>query len=623
MQIPALHLTDGYKVDHRRQYPENTVRVYSNFTPRKSRVKDNNHVVFFGITAFIKQVLIKEFSDTFFSLDKEQAVRKYKRRLDNYLGPNSMTYEHVEQLHDLGYLPVTIKALPEGSFVKMGVPVLTITNEIPEFFWVPNFLETILSCELWHPMTSATTIALYRKIFDKYARLTVGNTDFSSTFQIHDFSMRGHVNRMAAAASGAAHLLGSRGTDTIPAIDYLEEYYNANSDNELIGGSIPATEHSVMCMGMKDGEFSTFKRLITEIYPKGYVSIVSDTWDLWEVCKEGGILEQLKPEILARDGKVVPRPDSGDPVRILCGDVFETFKTIDEALEFYKDEVRNNDDNEYGDSESFCLDATFLAEVDGKYYEITADIESIKERGAYSDNSYYTMGKVTTTAKEITRTPEQIGVVELLWNTFGGTVNELGFKELDSHIGTIYGDSITFERAEQICQRLMDKGFASTNWVAGVGSYTYQYVTRDTYGMAMKATYGELAHRIINIIHEEDGSITGECPTYGDGGRFVIAGPEDRDLFEPDTIDEDTLSLIEPREIFKDPITDDGTKKSAKGLLAVYKDEKGEYYLKDQCTDEEETGGEFRVIFQEGELIIDPTLAEIRAEFETNLKRVA
>lgn len=616
MQIPALNLTDGYKVDHRRQYPHNTVKVYSNFTPRKSRVPENDMLVFFGLTIFIKDVLIREFSDTFFGQDKEQVVRKYKRRIDNYLPGNNIDYKHIEDLHDLGYLPVTIKALPEGGFVKMGIPVFTITNDLPEFFWLPNFLETILSAELWKPMTSATTIMLYRKIFDKFAMLTTGSTGFSSTFQIHDFSMRGMGGRFDAAISGAAHLIGSRGTDTIAAIDVLEEFYNANSDLELIGGSVPATEHSVMCMGTKEAEIETFRRLITETYPNGFVSIVSDTWNLWSVLTDYTV--QLKEEILARDGRVVFRPDSGDPIRILCGDVFESFKSVEEMESFFRDEVRDNAGGEYCNATSYMDSAKFYGEVGGQYYEVIVTIEVDKERGSISDQGYYIITGTSVASKQKERTPDQIGVVELLWNVFGGTVNDLGFKELDTHVGCIYGDSITFDRATQICQRLMDKGFASTNWVAGIGSFTYQYVTRDTYGMAMKATYGELSHKIVNVVKEEDGSLTGECPEMVEG-RFTISEADDRVLYDIENIDLDSMSLVETREIYKDPITDDGTKKSAKGLLAVLRDESGKCYLKDQCTEEEERQGELKVVFTEGELVVDPTLQEIRDRFEADL----
>ncbi len=476
----ALFLTDGYKLDHRRQYPTGTSLVYSNWTPRKSRMEGLDEVVFFGLQYFLKKYLIEDFNQHFFSQPKEQVVAKYARRINNYLGEHSISFDHIEALHDLGYLPIVFKALPEGASVSLRVPMFTMYNTLPEFFWLTNYFETLLSTVIWLPCTAATIAKKYREILSEYAEKTSTAPEFIQ-WQGHDFSMRGMAGLEAGIIASAGHLLSFTGTDTLPAIDFLEEYYNANSDLELIAGSVAATEHSVMCMGTTSGEFDTYKRLITEIYPSGIVSIVSDTWDLWKVLTD--IIPALKNEILSRNGKVVIRPDSGDPADILCG-------------------------NPHGQTEA-----------------------------------------------------ERKGVVELLWDIFGGTINSKGYKELVPQIGAIYGDSITLKRAEDICRRLMEKGFASTNIVLGIGSYTYQYNTRDTFGFAMKATYGEV---------------------NGEG-----------------------------REIFKDPITDDGTKKSAKGLMKVVLSE-GKYELIDQVSWEEENKGELKEVFRDGKMTLETSLAEIR-----------
>lgn len=478
MKTNALLLTDYYKIGHPFQYPENTTLVYSNFTPRKSRIESVDKMVFFGLQYFIKEYLIKYFDENFFNVPKEDALAQYKSRIQTSIGDLS-TYEHISNLHDLGYLPIEIKALPEGSRVNMRIPVMTLVNTLPEFYWVTNFLETILSCTLWQACTSATIAYNYRLLLDDYAEKSGMPKEFVQ-WQGHDFSFRGMSSFESAVLSGMGHLLSFTGTDTIPAIDALETYYEADATKELIGASVPATEHSVMCSGSKDGEIETFKRLISEIYPNGVVSIVSDTWDLWKVCTE--YLTELKDIVLARDGKVVIRPDSGDPVLIICGN------------------------------------------PDGK------------------------------------TEPERKGVVELLWDVFGGTVTDKGYKLLDSHIGAIYGDSITEVRLKAICEGLMAKGFA-TQIVFGIGSYTYQYNTRDTFGIAMKATYVEV-----------------------DG---------------------------EGREIFKDPVTDDGTKKSATGLLRVDLID-GEYQLSDKVTKEQEMGGALVPVFKNGKLLKEQTLAEIR-----------
>ncbi len=482
-----LLLTDGYKVDHRRQYPTGTSLVYSNWTPRKSRIDGIEEVVFFGLQYFIKKYILEDFETHFFKQPKEKVVAQYRRRINNYLGENQVGTQHIEDLHDLGYIPMVIKALPEGSSVPIRVPMFTMYNTLPEFFWLTNYFETLVSAVVWMPCTSATLARQYRKILDDFAAQTSSVPEFAD-WQGHDFSMRGMAGMEASMISACGHLLSFTGTDTIPAIDLLEQYYNANSDNELIGGSVAATEHSVMCMGTMDDEIGTFKRLICQTYPKGIVSIVSDTWDLWKVLTE--YLPTLKQEVLNRDGKVVVRPDSGEPVDIICGD------------------------------------------LNGK----------------------------TEAARK--------GVIQLLWETFGGTINEKGFKELDPHIGAIYGDSITLERAELIGERLKAKGFASTNVVLGIGSYTYQYNTRDTFGFAMKATYGEV---------------------NGEG-----------------------------RAIFKDPITDDGTKKSAKGLLKI-EQKNGTFQLTDEVSWQEEQQGALTEVFRDGQLLVEQSLAEIRAKLRLSI----
>ena len=506
--MTPIILTDYYKVEHFRMYPPNTVKIYSNLTPRKSRMKGVNSIVVFGIQHFIKKYLIEDFQKNFFDKKWEEVEAEYKYAI------NTPT-EHIKALHDLGYLPLKIKALPEGARCQIRVACMTITNTHPDFYWLTNYLETLISCQLWQPMTSATIAAEYWKILAKYAKETTGSTDFVQ-WQAHDFSMRGMSSVESAILSGMGHLTSFTGTDTIPAIYALRNSYKGAG---LIGASVPATEHSVMCMGTKDDEVGTFSRLL-DTYPTGILSVVSDTWDLWKVLTK--ILPALKEKILARDGKLVIRPDSGDPVDIICG-LNTRFNTT------FKD----------------------------------------------------------AHGKEL---PDNKGVVELLWDVFGGTIikgedgNE--YKVLDSHIGAIYGDSITLDRAEAICQRLKQKGFASTNIVFGIGSFTYQYNTRDTFGFAMKATYGEVEEEFV----PSPESLVRGIRTVG-------------------------------REIFKDPITDDGTKKSAKGLICVKEvlrpNELGKlqhagYEMIDQCTPEQEEQSELLTVFLDGKLVKEYTLEEIR-----------
>src|SRR6218665_3401012 len=227
-----LLLTDGYKVDHRRQYPAGTTLVYSNWTPRKSRYENIQEVVFFGLQYFLKKYIIEDFTNHFFKQPKEVVVQQYARFINNYLGENQAGTKHIEDLHDLGYIPMVFKALPEGVSVPVRVPMFTMYNTKPEFFWLTNYFETLLSTAIWVPCTSATIAKQYRKILDKYAQETSSVPEFVD-WQAHDFSMRGMGGIEAALTSAAGHLLNFTGSDTIPVIDFLEDYYNANSDQEL------------------------------------------------------------------------------------------------------------------------------------------------------------------------------------------------------------------------------------------------------------------------------------------------------------------------------------------------------------------------------------------------------
>jgi len=482
----GLLLTDGYKTGHHQQYPKGTEQVYSNWTPRSNKYapKGCDKVVSFGQQYVIKW-LHDFFNNNFFSKNKEEICNEIQEELSLYLG-TEYDVSHYEKLHDLQYLPIKVKSLQEGVEVPMRIPMLTVVNTDKDFYWVTNFLETILSTMLWQPMTSASIAILYKRIFKKWALLTDSDDVAFIDFQGHDFSMRGMGGLQSALSSGMGHASVFLGSDTLPVISGLRKYYNAKG---FVVGSVNATEHSVMCAGTKDDEIGTFRELM-KTYPTGILSVVSDTWDLWKVLTD--YLPKLKDEVLSRDGKLVIRPDSGDPAAIICG------------------ENRNLGGN----------------------------------------------------------TPKDKGVVELLWDIFGGTINKQGFKVLDQHIGAIYGDSITTERAEEICQRLYDKGFASTNVVLGIGSFTYQFKTRDTFGFAMKAT------------------------------SVIVNG--------------------ERREIFKDPITDDGIKKSAKGLVKVVL-ENGVYTLVDQVSDVEEEQGELKVIYKNGAFFNTITLEEIREQINQNI----
>ena len=244
-----MEMTDGYKLDHRRQYPKGTEFVYSNWTPRSNTYfpEAEDGSVVFGIQYFIKEYLIKKFNDGFFNVPEDVAVASFKRRIDTFLGDNEVGVDHIRELHQLGYLPIRIKALPEGKMCPIGVPMMTVMNTDSRFFWLTNFLETMMSMCLWLPMTSATTARIYRKELERHARKTMFPKDVILGFLCHDFSMRGMAGLEAAVTSGMGHLTSFVGSETIPAIAACEEYYGIDAEKELIAATVPATEHSVMC----------------------------------------------------------------------------------------------------------------------------------------------------------------------------------------------------------------------------------------------------------------------------------------------------------------------------------------------------------------------------------------
>lgn len=453
-KLPFYH-TDSYKLGHADQYPADTEAVYSNFTARSEKLlpipeqyKDGKYVVM-GISAFMQKL-----NGVWVETLRNMTIPEFKKELEEFIremgafvGPNGLDADRFTSLYSYvcahGELPLSFKAVPDGTVLDIRTPCLTVENVQPEFYWFVNYMESYISTELWKPMTTATIARFYRRVLEDYAVRTGSPVEFVD-WQAHDFSMRGMSGSDDGAYSGLGHLAYFTGTDNLMSMKLAKEVYFSGNDY-LYGGSVPATEHSVMCMGGEDSELETFRRLVTQ-YNSGIVSIVSDTWDYFNVITNTA--NELKDVILNRQpdafglAKVVFRPDSGNPIDIICGDP--------EAAE---------------------------------------------------------------------GTPERKGSLQCLWEIFGGTITETGHKLLNQRVGLIYGDSITPQRMLDILARMEAEGWASANLVFGVGSYTYQYLTRDSLGFAMKATWGRRA------------------------GKEVF--------------------------LFKDPKTDSGTKKSARGRVAV------------------------------------------------------
>lgn len=538
-----LYLADGYKIGHKIMLALGTVLLYGTWIPRKVKYMPAGitKVVSFG-QSLVWKWLHDQFEEHFFSKPWEE-LSQFVEDMTAYLG---LPYdgEHFKQLHDLGYLPVRVKSLPEGIETPANIPHMTFVNTVDGFAWLTLYLETIVSAAAWKPSTSATLALQYRRNVEEWVNKTDPANAFLIPFMCHDFSARG-MSPWDMITSGLGHATSFRGSDTLPVIPASRYYYGAT---DVAINSVNASEHSVTTTGI----FKYFNELkaglrtkeIQEYYaydipsegsitdpdylaiaewlnlrdwlkkfPQGILSVVSDTFDLWKLITF--ILPRLKDEILARDGKLVIRPDSGNPVDIICGLPSSTSDYITGVTDF--------------------------REGYSKYYDGEGSLE------------------------------EYAGVIRLLWDTFGGTTNEQGYKVLDSHIGLIYGDAINLDRQISIYERLAQNGFAATNVVLGVGSFTYQYNSRDSLGFAAKGAYFEVD--VSTEFNRRNGQQTRQ-----------------------------------PYNIYKDPITDNGTKKSLKGLIRVNED----FSIKEECTWEEEEGGLLQTIYEDGKFYNNTTLEEVR-----------
>lgn len=318
-------LIDFYKAVHAEMLPKDITKSVSYFTPRMSRVNRWDSVVMFGLQGFIKTYLVDYFNDEFFNKPFDEVIGGYKRVMDATLGENAYKIEKIEKLHKLGYLPIEIVALPEGTIVPMHVPMFGITNTHKDFAWLPQSLESLISAESWHPMIAATVGYTYRQIVDYYYDLTCDD-ETSRAKALGAFDFRGEECTDSAIKAGAGWCLSFLNTATVPTIPYLEKNYKCDCTKEPVAFGSPSTEHSVMCSNFAvDGdEITLLRRLLIEIYPNTSFSAVLDSYDYWNVIDN--ILPQLKPEILAHNGCMLMRGDSGDCVEVVTKTVFKLWE---------------------------------------------------------------------------------------------------------------------------------------------------------------------------------------------------------------------------------------------------------------------------------------------------------
>ena len=304
MKKNIITLTDSYKQTHWQQYPEGTEVVYSYFESRKGATYDET--VFFGlqptlIENLVGQVVTREKIEAAAAFD---AVHFGNDKIFNRAG-----WEYILEKYN-GYLPIRIKAVPEGTPVTFGNVLMTVENLDPKCFWLTNHLETLL-CQVWYGCNVATLSREIKKIIKHYLELTSDNLG-GLNFMLHDFGFRGATGIEAAALGGAGHLVNFLGTDTMQAMEAAMEYYDAPLAD--LAYSVPATEHSVMTARGPEDEARVIGDLI-KTYPKGILSVVCDSYD-YVNCVKNIIGGQFRDAILAREGVFVVRPDSGDPEEV-------------------------------------------------------------------------------------------------------------------------------------------------------------------------------------------------------------------------------------------------------------------------------------------------------------------
>lgn len=511
--VPAGLNADAYKASHIYQYPSATQYLMLNLTPRGDKwfntPLETDGVVAFGIQRFVKDYLVDHWNATFFERDKKEAVDEILEVMNGVLGADAIGREHWEELHDLGYLPVAVYSVEEGTIVPMRVPMIVFKNTVEGFHWVAGYLEDAFSAEIWKACTIATIALHYKRICKSWADKTCDN-DFHLPWQCHDFAMRGMSGLTDDAFNAVGHLTSFKGTDSFPAVYTAKRAYGQFMTVSDIGNSVPATEHSVMCANIAweggnelieeerrfKGELQTFRRFLTETYPTGIASVVSDTYNFWRTVSV--ILPELRKEIMERDGKLVIRPDSGDPVHIVTGYKSIHLECVKRAYYEHLSKLEASDTmlNAVPNMELENINYGIAGWLLSEGYEMVVDREDSGVAETVMLENAYMVGS----ANVVTRPVAEIdGAIKTLYNIFGGTINSKGFKVLDEHIGLIYGDAITLERANEILKRLYEMGFASSNVVFGVGSYTYQYMTRDTFAFAVKATLANIGGKEIMI----------------------------------------------------------------------------------------------------------------------------
>ncbi len=458
--------SDSYKFTHAPQYPKGTTKVGS-YLESRGGLFDNT--VFYGLQYILKRHIAGV-------VVTKEDVEKAKFLIDRHIGPGLFNYDGWMRIVDVhgGKLPISIKAVPEGTPVGVSNVLMTVENTDDQLPWITNFCESIL-LQVWYPTTVATLSREIKKVFVEFMKKTTSYDNEKileiSKFALNDFGYRGASSHESASIGGSAHMVNFAGSDNVPALDLIMSYYNTNN---IFAYSIPASEHSTITSWGEENESKAYENML-DSYPVGLRACVSDSYDIINACENiwGG---ELRDKVLNLNGRLVIRPDSGDPV--------QTLKKI----------------------------------------------------------------------------------FNILWDKFGGKVNEKGFKVLDDHIRVIQGDGVNYNSIIDILKMMVAEGFSVENIVFGMGGALLQKVDRDTQKFAFKCSY-------------------------------IVINGEYRNVQK------------HPIEINKDGVAIKSFKTSKKGKLKLV-DVEGEYQTIQEATDE--VGDIMVKVFENGEILKEWTFEEIQ-----------
>lgn len=629
-EVPAEAMTDSYKIGmsmlHELSIFGCLVEIansYSNFTPRKNAYMEfcelsDEHIVVYG-TRESYQVIVDMWDRTFFKVDQKLAMKRLRRRTRNHFGSiaeHSKFLHDMKSLHDLGYLPLEVRAIDEGTKYPIGLPVFTVKATVDGYGWLVNFTETLSSGLIWPMINTATKIEQFFLQAKHYGELSAPQevVDMWLPICIHEFGMRGYRGPQDQIRTSSCHNLFFLGSDTIGTIDFFEHYYGADSDTAPIAVSVRASEHADISRMLSLFRHIAQKAIDEDAITHKCVAVMKTAEEQAnfkistlgeEECVRGyrgnyfENIDEYPAEVF---------PIHVDPQDVLDNTEFYVLKYFVDNSTGIMSYVSDTENyyrllNEYGAQLKGAIEARearedgqpaiFVFRPDSSRrtpltvicgYKIVSinDMDnvqhSLNQDMCFYDGAsdeYFLWDLKNECTIRISKEEAQGSLVSL-WNTFGGSEVETPaglMKLINPAVGLIYGEAISQKHQKEIYERMIEMGFSAVNVLMGKGSYaSLENSTRDLFSMSYKQTFSEA------II---------------DGERVNL-------------------------EQQKTPMGD-MSKKSAKGLLCVpYVDPLLGFVLEQEVSEEREQEGCLTLLLRNGVFYKNQTLDDIKANYASN-----